>query len=66
MSVRTIALTLKPTGDERAALERLQRQFNPARPVAAAGTANALTVNLKPPSCAVSVASLPTLTATLP
>jgi putative transposase len=30
MSVRTIALTLKPTGDERAALERLQRQFNAA------------------------------------
>jgi IS605 OrfB family transposase len=30
MSVRTIALTLKPTGDERAALEHLQRQFNAA------------------------------------
>src|SRR5919197_2888457 len=30
MSVRTIALTLKPTADERVALERLQRQFNAA------------------------------------
>jgi putative transposase len=30
MSVRTIALTLKPTADERAALERLRCQFNAA------------------------------------
>jgi putative transposase len=30
MSVRAIALTLKPTDDERAALERLQRHFNAA------------------------------------
>src|ERR671933_527048 len=30
VSVRTIALTLKPTTDEQAALERLQRQFNAA------------------------------------
>lgn len=30
MSTRTIALTLRPTADERAALERLQHQFNAA------------------------------------
>src|SRR5207248_9413625 len=30
MSVRTIALTLKPSADERAALERLRGQFNAA------------------------------------
>src|SRR5436190_1255771 len=30
MSVRTIALTLKPTTNQRAALERLQHQFNAA------------------------------------
>src|SRR5437763_10060807 len=30
MSVRTIALTLKPTSDERVALERLQRQWSAA------------------------------------